>query len=46
VAGLGADNVAAPATQWNFATNAHVIADDGATKTVSFAEPSIPAYFM
>jgi hypothetical protein len=34
-----------PATQWNFATNAHVIADDGATKTVSFADPTIPAYF-
>jgi hypothetical protein len=34
-----------PATQWNHATNAHVIADDGATKTVSFADPSIPAYF-
>ncbi len=34
-----------PATQWNVATNAHVIADDGATRTVSFADPSIPAYF-
>lgn len=34
-----------PATQWNYATNAHVIADDGATKTVSFADPTIPAYF-
>jgi copper transport protein len=34
-----------PATQWNFATNAHVIADDGATKTVSFVDPSVPAYF-
>jgi hypothetical protein len=34
-----------PATQWSFATNAHVIADDGATKTVSFADPTIPAYF-
>jgi copper transport protein len=34
-----------PATQWNSATNAHVIADDGATKTVSFADPTIPAYF-
>ena len=34
-----------PATQWNHATNAHVIADDGATKTVSFADPTIPAYF-
>ena len=35
-----------PATQWNYATNAHVIADDGATKTVSFADPTIPAYFI
>jgi hypothetical protein len=34
-----------PATQWNHATNAHVIADNGATKTVSFADPTIPAYF-
>ena len=34
-----------PATQWNFATNAFVIADDGATKTVSFVDPTIPAYF-
>ncbi len=34
-----------PATQWNSATNAHVIADHGATKTVSFADPTIPAYF-
>jgi hypothetical protein len=34
-----------PATQWNFATNAYVIADDGATKTVSFADPTVPAYF-
>jgi copper transport protein len=34
-----------PATQWNYATNAHVIADDGTTKKVSFADPTIPAYF-
>jgi hypothetical protein len=34
-----------PATQWNFATNAHVIADDGVTKTLTFADPTIPAYF-
>ena len=34
-----------PATQWNYATNAHVIADDGATKTVSFVDPTVPAYF-
>jgi hypothetical protein len=34
-----------PATQWNHATNAQVIADNGATKTVSFADPTIPAYF-
>ena len=34
-----------PATQWSYATNAHVIADDGATKTVSFVDPTVPAYF-
>ena len=34
-----------PATQWNYATNAHVIADDGETTTVSFVDPTIPAYF-
>ena len=34
-----------PATQWNFATNAHVISDNGPTETVSFADPTIPAYF-
>ena len=34
-----------PATQWNYAANAHVIADNGATKTVSFVDPTIPAYF-
>ena len=34
-----------PATQWNYATNGHVIADDGVTKTVSFADPTVPAYF-
>ena len=34
-----------PATQWNHETNAYVIADDGSTKTVSFADPTIPAYF-
>jgi copper transport protein len=34
-----------PATQWNYATNAYVIADDGATKTVSFVDPTVPAYF-
>jgi copper transport protein len=34
-----------PATQWNYATNAYVISADGATKTVSFADPTIPAFF-
>jgi copper transport protein len=34
-----------PATQWNHSTNGYVIADNGATKTVSFADPTIPAYF-
>ena len=34
-----------PATQWQYATNAHVIAQTPATTTVSFADPTIPAYF-
>jgi hypothetical protein len=34
-----------PATLWDAATNAHVIADDGITKTVSFADSGIPAFF-
>jgi copper transport protein len=34
-----------PATQWNYAANAHVIADHGATTTVSFVDPTVPAYF-
>jgi hypothetical protein len=35
-----------PATQWSYATNAHVLADDGDTRTVSFADPTVPAYFI
>ncbi|HET8894981.1 MAG TPA: copper resistance protein CopC [Gaiellaceae bacterium] len=34
-----------PATQWTYATSAHVIADTARTTTVSFADPTIPAYF-
>jgi hypothetical protein len=34
-----------PATQWNVATNAFLIGDEGDTKTVSFVDPTVPAYF-
>ncbi|HVH51466.1 MAG TPA: copper resistance protein CopC [Gaiellaceae bacterium] len=34
-----------PATQWTYATSAHVIAETSRTTTVSFADPTIPAYF-
>jgi hypothetical protein len=34
-----------PAPQWNYATNVRVIAEGGATTTVSFADPTVPAYF-
>src|SRR5262249_27452297 len=34
-----------PATQWNVATNAYLIGGDGSTKTVSFVDPTVPAYF-
>jgi hypothetical protein len=34
-----------PATQWSYATNAHVIAQTPSTTTVSFADPAIPAFF-
>lgn len=34
-----------PATQWNYSTSAHVIAQTARTTTVSFADPTIPAYF-
>lgn len=34
-----------PATQWAFAANAHVIAQTPKTITVSFADPTIPAFF-
>ncbi len=34
-----------PATQWRSATNAHVLARSGRWVTVSFADPSIPAFF-
>ena len=34
-----------PATQWSYATNAHVIAQTPSTTTVSFVDQTIPAYF-
>ena len=34
-----------PATQWNYSTSAHVIAQTARTTTVSFADPTVPAYF-
>ena len=34
-----------PATQWNYSTSAHVIGQTATTQTVSFADPTIPAYF-
>jgi hypothetical protein len=34
-----------PATQWAFVANAHVIAQTPKTITVSFADPTIPAFF-
>lgn len=34
-----------PATQWTYSTSAHVIARTARTTTVSFADPTIPAYF-
>ncbi|MGZ8716176.1 MAG: hypothetical protein ACXWYO_03610, partial [Gaiellaceae bacterium] len=34
-----------PATQWAYATNAHVVAQTSSTTTVSFVDPTIPAYF-
>ena len=34
-----------PATQWNAATNAHVDRATPATKTVTFVDPTTPAYF-
>lgn len=34
-----------PATQWTYAANAHVLAQTRTTTTVSFVDPTIPAYF-
>jgi copper transport protein len=34
-----------PATQWTYAVNAHVLARAASTITVSFVDPTIPAYF-
>jgi hypothetical protein len=34
-----------PATQWTYSTNAHVLAQTATRTTVSFLDPTIPAYF-
>ncbi len=34
-----------PGSQWTTVTNAHVIAQTASSTTVSFADPTIPAYF-
>jgi hypothetical protein len=34
-----------PALPWSSATNAHLIGDTGETKTVTFVDPTTPAYF-
>jgi copper transport protein len=34
-----------PETQWTYAANAHVIARTSRTTTVSFVDPTVPAYF-
>jgi copper transport protein len=34
-----------PATQWTYATNAHVLAETPTTTTVSFVDPTVPAWF-
>ncbi|MHB8468149.1 MAG: copper resistance CopC/CopD family protein [Gaiellaceae bacterium] len=34
-----------PATQWSESANAHVLARSASTVTVSFVDPTIPAYF-
>jgi copper transport protein len=34
-----------PAPQWTYATNAHVLAQTSTTTTVSFVDPSVPAWF-
>jgi hypothetical protein len=34
-----------PAAPWASATNAHLIADSGETKTITFVDPTTPAYF-
>lgn len=35
-----------PVPPWTKATNVHVVADDGETKTLTFADPATPAYFQ
>jgi hypothetical protein len=37
--------LAQPATQWTYATNAHVLSETPTTTTVSFVDPTIPAWF-
>jgi copper transport protein len=34
-----------PATLWRYAANAHVLAQTSSTTTVSFVDPTVPAYF-
>jgi hypothetical protein len=34
-----------PATQWTRSTNAHVLSRDGDTVVVSFADPTVPAFY-
>jgi len=34
-----------PGKNWNYAISAHVIAQTATTETVSFADPTVPAYF-
>ena len=34
-----------PATQWSYAANAHVLVQTPTAITVSFVDPTIPAYF-
>jgi copper transport protein len=34
-----------PAAQWRYSTDAHVVAETQTTKTVTFVDPTVPAYF-
>ena len=35
-----------PATQWNQIANVNVVAADAETKTITFVDPTTPAYFQ